>query len=110
LNGLLLGVAAYGILPTQAGGFFEKIECFCFDEQLLGPKETVVMPVLFVLDPAILKAKNMKSEWDITLNYTFFPSIDQNTYNFDFGQSKPTPETSNTEQLSLKESRATEVE
>lgn len=44
------------------------------------------MPVLFVLDPAILKAKNMKAEWDIILNYTFFPSIDQNTYNFDFGQ------------------------
>lgn len=55
---------------------------------LLAPHETVVMPVLFVLDPEILKAKNMKSEFDITLNYTFFPSIDQTIYDFDYGQKK----------------------
>ena len=48
------------------------------------------MPVLFVLDPEILKAKNMKTVWDITLNYTFFASIDQNTYNFDYGQTNET--------------------
>lgn len=53
---------------------------------MLAPHETVVMPVLFVLDPEILKAKNMKSEFDITLNYTFFPSIDQTIYDFDYGQ------------------------
>jgi cytochrome c oxidase assembly protein subunit 11 len=106
LHSYSVGVAAYGILPPQAGVFFEKIECFCFDEQLLGPKETVVMPVLFVLDPAILKAKNMKTEWDITLNYTFFPSIDQNTYNFDFGQTKqPLESIDSAEQLPLKESK-----
>lgn len=73
----MLGIATYGVTPSQAGLYFEKIECFCFDEQRVGAHETVMMPVLFRLDPALLKARNMKDVWNITLSYTFFPATDQ---------------------------------
>eukprot|EP01127_Copromyxa_protea_P000632 TRINITY_DN10538_c0_g1_i1.p1 TRINITY_DN10538_c0_g1~~TRINITY_DN10538_c0_g1_i1.p1 ORF type:complete len:230 (-),score=44.39 TRINITY_DN10538_c0_g1_i1:34-723(-) len=73
----IIGIATYGVTPPQAGIYFEKIECFCFDEQRVGARETVMMPVLFRLDPALMKARNMRDVWNITLSYTFFPALDQ---------------------------------
>jgi len=68
----LIGIAMYGVTPPQAGKYFEKIECFCFDEQRVGPHETVDMPVFFTLNPDLLKSKSMKDVYNISLNYTFF--------------------------------------
>uniref|UniRef100_A0A6B2LIS7 Cytochrome c oxidase assembly protein CtaG n=1 Tax=Arcella intermedia TaxID=1963864 RepID=A0A6B2LIS7_9EUKA len=76
----LIGIAMYGVYPPQAGKYFEKIECFCFDEQRIGPHETVDMPVLFTLNPDLLKSRSMKDVYNITLSYTFFLSSDQNIY------------------------------
>ena len=53
--------------PTEAGQFFRKLECFCFKQQTLGPKESRQMPVSFYIDPAL--PKNVET---ITLSYTFF--------------------------------------
>jgi cytochrome c oxidase assembly protein subunit 11 len=53
--------------PMEAGGFFKKVECFCFKQQTLGPNEARQMPVVFYVDPAI--PKNVTT---ITLSYTFF--------------------------------------
>lgn len=79
------GIATYGVTPPQAGLYFEKIECFCFDEQRVGAHETVMMPVLFRLDPELMKARNMRDVWNITLSYTFFPATDQ-SLGFDDGE------------------------
>ena len=46
----------------------------------MGPRETVDMPVLFRLHPDLLKARNMRNIYDISLSYTFFLSTDQNIY------------------------------
>ena len=52
------------VTPPAAGKYFNKIECFCFDEQRIGPHETVNMPVLFTLDPDINKVPSSFSSCD----------------------------------------------
>ena len=66
------GQAAYNVTPYEAGGFFEKIECFCFTEQVLQPGERVDMPVTFFVDPAIVTDRDAKYTKVITLSYTFY--------------------------------------
>jgi cytochrome c oxidase assembly protein subunit 11 len=53
--------------PQSAMPFFKKVECFCFQEQVLGPNEARQMPVVFFIDPAL--PREVKN---ITLSYTFF--------------------------------------
>lgn len=66
------GQAAYNVTPYEAGAFFDKIECFCFIEQVLQPGETVQMPVSFFVDPGIVTDRDAKYAHTITLGYTFY--------------------------------------
>ncbi|SPF80975.1 cytochrome c oxidase assembly protein [Pseudoprimorskyibacter insulae] len=66
------GQAAYNVTPYDAGGFFNKIECFCFTEQVLQPGERVQMPVSFFVDPEIVNDRDAKYAKHITLSYTFY--------------------------------------
>ncbi|MGR3762083.1 cytochrome c oxidase assembly protein [Roseobacteraceae bacterium NS-SX3] len=65
------GQASYNVTPYSAGGFFEKIACFCFEEQVLEPGERVQMPVTFFVDPEIVEDRDAKYVHTITLSYTF---------------------------------------
>lgn len=65
------GTASYNVTPDAAGGYFTKIECFCFTEQVLAPGETAVMPVVFFVDPEIVTDPEGKFVKEITLSYTF---------------------------------------
>lgn len=67
------GRAVFNITPYQAGGYLTKVECFCFTEQTLKPREHVRMPVVFYLDPAMLKDPEASKVSEITLSYTFYP-------------------------------------
>jgi len=66
--------AMYNVSPESAGAYFDKISCFCFNEQKLGPHESADMPVVFFLDPALEKDETMAGVQAITLSYTFFAS------------------------------------
>lgn len=68
----IAGQASYNVFPFTAGGYFNKIECFCFTEQVLQPGERVQMPVTFFVDPEIVDDPDGKFVEEITLSYTFY--------------------------------------
>jgi cytochrome c oxidase assembly protein subunit 11 len=67
------GMASYNVTPTQSGLYFNKIQCFCFNQQTLAPGQTVRMPVVFYVDPKILTDPDANDVQEITLSYTFYP-------------------------------------
>ncbi len=71
-NRPIAGSASYNVFPFTAGGFFVKIACFCFEEQVLQPGERVEMPVTFYVDPEIVEDADGKFVEEITLSYTFY--------------------------------------
>jgi cytochrome c oxidase assembly protein subunit 11 len=70
------GQAAYNVAPLTVGSYFEKINCFCFTEQTMAPGETRQMPVVFYVDPSIVKDNDNETLNTITLSYTFYPVRD----------------------------------
>lgn len=80
------GIASYNVTPEQTGGYFNKIACFCFTEQTLAPGEARTEEVVFFVDPAISKDKELDSVHTITLSYTFFPAKSGNKPLADAGQ------------------------
>lgn len=70
------GSATFNVTPAMAGAYFNKVECFCFTDTELKPGETMEMPVVFFVDPAIDEVPELKNMTRITLSYTFF-AIDE---------------------------------
>ena len=68
----LTTMSVFNVTPLQAGKYFNKIECFCFEEQTLSPHEEVEMPVSFFIDPSIKDDKFINNLSEITLSYTMF--------------------------------------
>jgi cytochrome c oxidase assembly protein subunit 11 len=66
------GTASYNVTPYSAGLFFTKIDCFCFEMQVLQPGERVQMPVTYYVDPEIVTDREAKYVHTITLSYTFY--------------------------------------
>jgi len=68
----VVGTAVYNVTPHKAGQYFNKIQCFCFEEQTLSGGAQMLMPVSFFIDPAIENDKDLQDVTEITLSYTFF--------------------------------------
>lgn len=60
--------AVHSIAPIEAAREFQLIQCFCFEDQALGPRETRVLPVYFALSP-----RTPANVHEVQLNYTLFP-------------------------------------
>ena len=65
-------VAVFNVAPEASGAWFDKVSCFCFSEQHLGPNETAELPVVFFLDPRLEQDHTMNDVAAITLSYTLF--------------------------------------
>lgn len=68
----IIGMATYSITPGEAAQYFNKIQCFCFEEQKLAAGEEIDMPVFFFIDPDFASDPAMRNIDDIILHYTFF--------------------------------------
>ncbi|MCF3933505.1 cytochrome c oxidase assembly protein [Acuticoccus sp. M5D2P5] len=70
-----VGNSVYNVTPPQTGGYFTKIQCFCFDAQPLAPGERLEVPVVFYVDPAFVDDRDTRGLGVITLSYTYFPHV-----------------------------------
>lgn len=68
---VMAGTASFNVAPFSAGAYFSKIQCFCFELQVLQPGERVQMPVSFFVEPEILDDTDARFVKTITLSYTF---------------------------------------
>ncbi len=75
-NESIVGHATFNVTPLRSGIYFNKIQCFCFSNERLGPHEKVRMPVVFYVDPAFGKDADMHDVAQLTLGYTFFRAAD----------------------------------
>mmetsp|Transcript_13094 Transcript_13094/g.36158 ORF Transcript_13094/g.36158 Transcript_13094/m.36158 type:complete len:320 (-) Transcript_13094:1127-2086(-) len=80
----ITGVATYNVHPPKVGLYFQKIQCFCFEEQRLLPGETVDMPVFFFIDPEVLDDPQVSYVTDVTLSYTFFQTDEDDDEDYDY--------------------------
>ena len=64
--------ASFNVVHFSVGNFFNKIECFCFTEQILQPGEKIKMPVSFYVDPDLINNLESKNVTSVTLSYTFY--------------------------------------
>lgn len=85
------GMATFNVQPDKAGSYFSKLQCFCFDKQVLQPDQTAELAVQFYVDPAMIEDHNSDDVKNITLSYTFFRAKDQNVSDKQLPLTAPSP-------------------
>ena len=72
----ITGRAIYNVVPESAGAYFQKLECFCFDDQTIAAGQTIEFPVVYFVDPKYAEDFETKGKGEVTLSYTFFRSVE----------------------------------
>ena len=82
-NKAIEAIASYNVTPQKAGIYFNKLDCFCYEENTILPGETISLPVTFFISPDLYKDPNTRELKSITLSYTFFNTNNINIRNFE---------------------------
>ncbi len=70
----ITGRATFNVTPEQAGAYFVKTQCFCFDDQTIPARTEMRFPVIYFVEPGFATDRDTQNFDDVTLSYTFFPS------------------------------------
>jgi cytochrome c oxidase assembly protein subunit 11 len=70
-------VATFNVTPHKTGQFFQKLECFCFQDQVIPARAERELPVVYYVDPELADDPNTEEVRQITLSYTFFRTLDE---------------------------------
>ena len=81
-NKVIEAIASYNVTPQKAGIYFNKLDCFCYEENTILPGETISLPVTFFISPNLYDDPNTNEIKSITLSYTFFNTNNINVRNF----------------------------
>ncbi|MGL4834563.1 MAG: cytochrome c oxidase assembly protein [Shewanella sp.] len=68
----LVGQAIPSVSPGQGAAYFNKTECFCFNQQPLAALARAELPLIFYVDPQL-----PESIHTLTLNYTLYDITDK---------------------------------
>jgi cytochrome c oxidase assembly protein subunit 11 len=74
----ILARASYNVVPEQTGAYFQKLQCFCFDDQTIAAGETKQFPMQYFIAPEMVEDAEVDGVNEITLSYTFYPVSDDN--------------------------------
>jgi len=75
-NEPILVRASYNVVPEQTGAYFQKLQCFCFDDQTIAAGETRQFPMQYFIAPEMVDDREVAGVNEITLSYTFYPVQD----------------------------------
>ena len=73
----ITGRASYNVTPSAVGEYFIKTQCFCFNDQTIGPGQEMKFPVIYFIEPGYSTDRETRDFGEVTLSYTFFRSPDQ---------------------------------
>lgn len=73
----IVGTAVYNVTPAKLGKYFHKVQCFCFEEQVIEAGKSVHFPVYFFIDPKMADDPDLADVTAVTLSYTFFKAPNQ---------------------------------
>lgn len=82
-------VASYNVVPEYTGAFFQKLQCFCFDDQTIPAGGTMKFPVQYFVLPELATDAEAKGAQEITLSYTFYPVQPSASVSSGSGAAKP---------------------
>lgn len=68
----VMAIASYNVTPLKTGKYYNKIQCFCFEEQLIKAGQEIEYPVSYFVDPRFDEDEYMDDVKTITLSYTFY--------------------------------------